>query len=78
MRAMMATPSNIERVARSHSATTSTCHTRLKLEGKDRMRGRGVASPDEWDAVALTFAEPVSDHLSSFRRPLVYQSYGVA
>ena len=24
------------------------------------MRSRGVRSPDEWDAVALTFAEPVS------------------
>ncbi|HEY8275610.1 MAG TPA: hypothetical protein VIG52_01285 [Methyloceanibacter sp.] len=36
-------------------------HTRLKLEAKDRMRARGVPSPDEWDAVALTFAEPVKE-----------------
>lgn len=33
--------------------------TRLILEKKDDMRRRGVPSPDEWDAVALTFAEPV-------------------
>ena len=25
------------------------------------MRRRGVRSPDEWDAVALTFAEPVTE-----------------
>ena len=36
-------------------------HTRLQLEGKDQMRARGVPSPDEWDAVALTFAEPVRE-----------------
>jgi hypothetical protein len=39
--------------------------TRLQLEKKEDMRRRGVASPDEWDAVALTFAEPVVEH--SFR-----------
>src|SRR3982751_5054995 len=33
--------------------------TRLQLEAKEAMRRRGVPSPDEWDAVALTFAEPV-------------------
>ncbi|WP_152048262.1 hypothetical protein [Aureimonas psammosilenae] len=32
---------------------------RLLLESKEAMRKRGVRSPDEWDAVALTFAEPV-------------------
>jgi hypothetical protein len=32
---------------------------RLLLESKEKMRTRGVRSPDEWDAVALTFAEPV-------------------
>ena len=31
---------------------------RLLLESKEKMRARGVRSPDEWDAVALTFAEP--------------------
>ncbi len=32
---------------------------RLLLESKERMRARGVRSPDEWDAIVLTFAEPV-------------------
>lgn len=32
---------------------------RLQLESKESMRKRGVRSPDVWDAVALTFAEPV-------------------
>jgi len=32
---------------------------RLMLESKDQMRARGIRSPDEWDALALTFAEPV-------------------
>jgi hypothetical protein len=34
---------------------------RAQLESKEQMRKRGVRSPDEWDAVALTFAEPVID-----------------
>jgi hypothetical protein len=34
---------------------------RVLLESKKAMRKRGVRSPDEWDAVALTFAEPVND-----------------
>jgi hypothetical protein len=34
-------------------------NTELLLERKDQMKKRGVKSPDEWDAVALTFAEPV-------------------
>lgn len=34
-------------------------HTRIVLESKDDIRSRGLRSPDEWDAVALTFAEPV-------------------
>lgn len=32
---------------------------RLILESKESMRKRGVRSPDVWDAVVLTFAEPV-------------------
>lgn len=32
---------------------------RLQLETKEQMKKRGVRSPDVWDAVALTFAEPV-------------------
>ena len=34
---------------------------RLVLEAKERMAARGERSPDEWDAVALTFAEPVAE-----------------
>ena len=34
--------------------------TRLQIEKKEDMRRRGVPSPDEWDAVVLTFAEPVA------------------
>jgi hypothetical protein len=34
---------------------------RLLLESKEHMRARGVRSPDEWDAVVLTFAEPVKE-----------------
>ena len=34
---------------------------RLLLEAKERMRARGLRSPDDWDAVALTFAEPVNE-----------------
>ena len=33
--------------------------TRVILESKEDIRRRGHRSPDEWDAVALTFAEPV-------------------
>jgi hypothetical protein len=32
----------------------------LILESKEDMRERKVPSPDEWDAIALTFAEPVN------------------
>jgi hypothetical protein len=34
-------------------------HSRLILESKEDMGKRGMRSPDEWDAIALTFAEPV-------------------
>jgi hypothetical protein len=50
--------------------------TRLMLEKKDDMRRRGVPSPDEWDAVALTFAEPVAP-ASAFGRKLEYPELGV-
>lgn len=33
----------------------------LIIESKEHMRGRNVRSPDEWDAVILTFAEPVKE-----------------
>ena len=35
-------------------------NTRLVLEKKEDMRRRDALSPDEWDAVALTFAKPVA------------------
>jgi hypothetical protein len=34
--------------------------SRIVLESKEDMRRREVPSPDKWDAVALTFAEPVA------------------
>jgi hypothetical protein len=34
---------------------------RLLLESKEHMRARGIRSPDDWDAIALTFAEPVKE-----------------
>ena len=40
--------------------------TRIVLESKEDMRRRGALSPDEWDAVALTFARPVAP--SNFNR----------
>ena len=46
--------------------------TRLQLESKDQMRARGLPSPDEWDAVALTFAEPVRETPSNFNRVIEY------
>lgn len=44
---------------------------RLLLESKEDMRRRGIRSPDEWDAVALTFAEPVA---VSSGKPLKYNT----
>jgi hypothetical protein len=56
---------------------TYDSNSRLKLEAKDHMRARGVKSPDEWDAVALTFAEPVAPG-AGFSRRLEYPVVGVA
>ena len=50
-------------------------NTRLVLEKKEDMRRRGVPSPDEWDAVALTFAEPVVP--KAFPRAIVYPELGI-
>lgn len=41
--------------------TYRTTDQRLQLESKEQIRARGVRSPDEWDAIVLTFAEPVKD-----------------
>ena len=35
-------------------------NSRVLIEKKEDMRRRGVKSPDEWDAVVLTLAEPVA------------------
>ncbi len=51
--------------------------SRLRLEAKDHMRAREIESPDEWDAVALTFAEPVGAG-AGFGRKLEYPVVGVA
>ncbi|HZH27886.1 MAG TPA: hypothetical protein VEY95_11965 [Azospirillaceae bacterium] len=52
---------------------------RLLLESKEDMRRRGVRSPDEWDAIALTFAEPVRDGTAAgFNRALTYSPLGIA
>lgn len=36
-------------------------NSRVLIESKEDMRRRGVRSPDDWDAVVLTFAEPVRE-----------------
>ncbi len=41
------------------------------------MRVRGIESPDEWDTVALTFAEPVGAG-AGFGRKLEYPVVGMA
>ena len=50
--------------------------TRLALESKEDMRRRGALSPEEWDAVALTFARPVAVAPSRFWRKLEYPPLG--
>jgi hypothetical protein len=52
-------------------------NTRLVLESKESMRRRGCASPDEWDAVALTFAAPVSPAPANFHRRLTYRNAAI-
>jgi len=41
---------------------------RLLLESKEHMRARGIRSPDEWDAIVLTFAEPVHEAVARVPR----------
>lgn len=49
-------------------------NSRLQLEDKDSIKKRGLASPDEADALALTFAAPINhavsvqDYYSGFRK----------
>lgn len=42
---------------------------RLLLESKEHMRARGIRSPDEWDSIVLTFAEPVMEKIARERAP---------
>lgn len=49
---------------------------RVVLESKEEMRRRGAPSPDGWDAVALTFAEPVV--AASWGKSLSYPNMRVA
>jgi hypothetical protein len=50
--------------------------SRVQLERKEDMRRRGVPSPDLWDAVALTFAEPVTES-SRFSGSIKYPDIGI-
>jgi hypothetical protein len=46
----------------------------LVVESKDSMRDRGIASPDDADALALTFAQPVAVHRSEPRGQYISQA----
>jgi hypothetical protein len=55
-------------------------NARLVLEPKDAIRKRGLPSPDEGDALALTFAQGAdvgqwAGVRESFRRPLQYRNF---
>ncbi|MDR6292343.1 hypothetical protein E9232_004883 [Inquilinus ginsengisoli] len=51
-------------------------NSRVVLEKKEDMKRRGVRSPDEGDAWALTFAEPV-DVANSWAKKIVYSNKGI-
>jgi hypothetical protein len=44
---------------------------KLRLEKKEDMKARGLASPDLGDALALTFAEPLALDFGRARAPLM-------
>lgn len=46
--------------------------TSIQLEKKEHMKARGLASPDDADALALTFAEPVMPRVPMHRDPAAY------
>lgn len=50
--------------------------TAILLEKKKHMRQRGMASPDDADALACTFAEPVMPRLPAHRDPASYVPAG--
>ena len=58
-----------------------TTKDQIQLESKDSMKARGLASPDEADALALTFAQPVPEYdapevnQASARRRTEYDPY---
>ena len=41
---------------------------KVQLEGKDKMKARGLASPDSAEALALTFSQPVARHDTAHSR----------
>jgi hypothetical protein len=41
----------------------------IQLEKKEDMKKRGLSSPDEGDALAMSFAEPVRSHRESLAPP---------
>mgnify|MGYP000172634810 CR=1 FL=1 len=50
---------------------------RKLLESKDKMKKRGIRSPDGGDALALTFAEPIAkrvDELNAYRTGAGYKA----
>jgi hypothetical protein len=48
----------------------------IKVEGKDELKARGVASPNRADAFLLTFAIPLVAN-ATWSQPLKYQSTGI-
>lgn len=48
----------------------------IKVEGKDELKARGVASPNRADAFLLTFAIPLVAN-STWAQPLTYKSTGI-
>jgi hypothetical protein len=48
----------------------------IKVEGKDELKARGVASPNRADAFLLTFAMPLVAN-STWAQPLTYKSTGI-
>ncbi|MEO0034817.1 MAG: hypothetical protein RLZZ501_840, partial [Pseudomonadota bacterium] len=44
--------------------TVARLDGKIQLEGKEAMKSRGLPSPNRADALALTFAAPVSRHQS--------------
>lgn len=45
---------------------TYNLYGQLLIEAKQSMKKRGARSPDEWDAVVLTFAEPVGERKKNY------------